>query len=42
MLGMDTCYSSNELPFNEEQNEPKLESVANTVAELWLFFYRYV
>ena len=29
--------SSNELPFNEEQNDPNLESVANMVTKLWLF-----
>ena len=34
---METCHSLNKSPFNKEQNDPHLESVANTVAKLWLF-----
>ena len=34
----ETYYSSNELSFNEEYNDPKPKSVAYLVAKLWLFF----
>ena len=34
----ETYYGSNESPFNEEQNDTNLESVAYLVAELWPFF----
>ena len=39
MFTTETCCSSNEWPFNKEQNDPNLEFVANTVVRLWLFLY---
>ena len=39
MFATETCYSSNKSPFNKEQNDPNLESVANMVTELWLFLH---